>query len=117
MPVSAPGRDTGPVIAPKTPSERRGFRQRPLAFQVLLPMAMAAYVACLCLPPYSLDAQGIYAQANNEYPISPEVAPSAVVQSWGKLKADKLPLEEIANLRKKASELVDKVNFDAGPSS
>ena len=28
-----------------------------------------------------------------------------------------LPLENIAKYRKKASELVDKVNFDAGPSS
>ncbi len=65
----------------------------------------------------SPEAQGIYAQANNEYPISSEVEPSKVVQSWGKLNPDKLPLEEIAKLRKKASELVDKVNFDAGPSS
>ena len=65
----------------------------------------------------SPEAQGIYAQANNEYPISSEVAPSKVVQSWGKLHPDKLPLEDIANLRKKASELVDKVGFDAGPSS
>jgi len=65
----------------------------------------------------SPEAQGIYAQANNEYPISSEVAPSKVVQSWGKLHPDKLPLDEVAKLRKKASELVDRVNFDAGPSS
>jgi len=65
----------------------------------------------------SPEAQVIYAQVNNEYPISQEVAPSEVVQSWGKLNPDKLPLDEIAKLRKKASELVDKVNFDAGPSS
>jgi len=65
----------------------------------------------------SPEAQGIYAQVNNEYPISPEVPPSEVVQSWGKLNPDKLPLDEIARLRKKASELVDKVDFDAGPSS
>ena len=65
----------------------------------------------------SPEAQGIYAKANNEYPISSEVAPSEVVQSWGKLNPDKLPLEEVAKLRKKAAELVDKVDFDAGPSS
>jgi hypothetical protein len=35
---------------------------------------------------------------------------------WGRLKPDALPLENIANYRKKACELVDKVNFDAGPS-
>jgi iron(III) transport system substrate-binding protein len=63
------------------------------------------------------EAQKIYATANNEYPVSPRVPPSDIVQSWGKLKPDPLPLENIAKYRKKASELVDKVNFDAGPSS
>ena len=43
--------------------------------------------------------------------------PSDIVRSWGTLKADALPLDNIAKYRKKASELVDKVNFDAGPSS
>ena len=62
-------------------------------------------------------AQKIYATANNEYPVNPAVEPSAIVRSWGKLKPDTLPLENIAKYRKKASELVDKVNFDAGPSS
>jgi len=65
----------------------------------------------------SEEAQGIYATANNEYPVNPKVQPSEIVQSWGKLKPDPLPLENIAKYRKKASELVDKVNFDAGPSS
>jgi iron(III) transport system substrate-binding protein len=63
------------------------------------------------------EAQKIYAAANNEYPVSPQVAPSQIVASWGTLKADPLPLENIAKYRKRASELVDKVNFDAGPSS
>ena len=65
----------------------------------------------------SEEAQKIYASANNEYPVNPAVQPSEIVQSWGKLKPDPLPLENIAKYRKKASELVDKVNFDAGPSS
>ncbi len=65
----------------------------------------------------SEEAQKIYALANNEYPVNPKVPASDVVQSWGALKADALPLENIAKYRKKASELVDKVNFDAGPSS
>jgi iron(III) transport system substrate-binding protein len=63
------------------------------------------------------EAQKIYAAANNEYPVSPHVAPSEIVASWGTLKADPLPLENIAKYRRRASELVDKVNFDAGPSS
>jgi iron(III) transport system substrate-binding protein len=65
----------------------------------------------------SEPAQKIYATANNEYPVNPKVAPSDIVASWGKLKPDPLPLENIAKYRKKASELVDKVNFDAGPST
>jgi len=65
----------------------------------------------------SSEAQTIYAATNNEYPVNPKVEPSEVVAAWGTLKPDNLPLEEIAKHRKKASELVDKVNFDAGPSS
>ena len=65
----------------------------------------------------SEQAQKIYALANNEYPVNPKVEPSDIVKSWGTLKPDPLPLENIAKYRKKASELVDKVNFDAGPSS
>jgi iron(III) transport system substrate-binding protein len=63
------------------------------------------------------EAQRLYAEANNEYPVSPKVEPSAIVKSWGKLKADTLPLENIAKYRKKASELMDKVGYDAGPGT
>jgi iron(III) transport system substrate-binding protein len=63
------------------------------------------------------EAQRIYAEVNHEYPVKPGVAPSARVQSWGELKADQIPLTEVAKARAKASELVDKVGFDAGPSS
>ncbi len=59
----------------------------------------------------------MYASVNHEYPVNATVEPSATVKSWGKLKADSLPLAEISKNRKAASELVDKVNFDAGPSS
>ena len=65
----------------------------------------------------SEKAQGLYASLNHEYPVRAGVAASALVQSWGPLKADPLPLEDIAKLRKAASELVDKVGFDEGPGS
>ncbi len=65
----------------------------------------------------SPDAQKIYTDANSEYPVVAGVEPTELVQSWGELKADTLPLEKIAALRKEASELVDKVQFDAGPGS
>ena len=64
----------------------------------------------------SPEAQAIYAQANGEYPVVPGVPASELVASWGKLKADPLPLERIAELRKQASELIDSVQFDQGPN-
>ncbi len=65
----------------------------------------------------SPEAQKIYAEANSEYPVVPGVEATALVTSWGELKPDSLPLSEIARLRKEASELVDKVQFDAGPGT
>lgn len=65
----------------------------------------------------SPEAQKIYTEANSEYPVVTGVEPAELVRSWGELKADALPLEKIAALRKEASELVDKVQFDAGPGS
>nr|WP_244501832.1 Fe(3+) ABC transporter substrate-binding protein [Stappia sp. ES.058] len=65
----------------------------------------------------SEDAQRIYADSNFEYPVKPGVAVSDLVASWGELNPDSLPLSEIAENRKTASELVDKVGFNDGPSS
>jgi iron(III) transport system substrate-binding protein len=65
----------------------------------------------------SEEGQRLYAEANSEYPIDPKVPPTEIVQSWGKLAPDKMPLADIAAQRKKASELVDKVKFDAGPGT
>lgn len=61
--------------------------------------------------------QEMYAEVNNEYPVKAGVPWSALVQSWGEFKPDPISLNEIASLRKTASELVDKVGFDEGPSS
>jgi iron(III) transport system substrate-binding protein len=61
--------------------------------------------------------QEMYAEVNNEYPVKAGVPWSALVQSWGEFKPDPISLNEIAALRKAASELVDKVGFDEGPSS
>lgn len=63
------------------------------------------------------EAQKIYAAANSEYPVVEGVDTTDLIKSWGPLKADPIPLEKLAELRKKASELVDKVRFDMGPSS
>ncbi len=61
--------------------------------------------------------QEMYADVNNEYPVKQDVPWSPLVKSWGEFKPDPISLNEIAALRKKASELVDKVGFDEGPSS
>lgn len=65
----------------------------------------------------SEGAQQIYAETNFEYPVTPGVEVSERVSSWGTLKPDSLPLADVAKNRKTASELVDKVGFDDGPSS
>ena len=61
--------------------------------------------------------QEMYAEVNYEYPVKDGVPWSKLVESWGTFKADPIQLDEIASFRKKASELVDKVGFDDGPSS
>lgn len=63
------------------------------------------------------EAQAMYASVNHEYPLKEGVAWSDTVKGWGTFKSDTVKLEDIARLRRKASELVDKVNFDAGPGA
>ncbi len=65
----------------------------------------------------SAEAQKIYAEKISEYPAAAGVEPSELVKSWGTLKPDELPLTKINEFRKAASELVDKVHFDAGSGS
>ncbi len=62
-------------------------------------------------------AQKIYAEVNYEYPVKPGVEWSKLVKSWGEFKADTVSLVKIAKYRKRASELVDEVGFNNGPSS
>lgn len=62
-------------------------------------------------------AQKLYAETNHEYPVKAGVPVSEMVASFGQLNADPLPLSEIAKNRRIASELVDRVGYDDGPSS
>lgn len=57
-------------------------------------------------------AQQMYAEVNYEYPVNPAVQPSKLVASWGKFKADSLPLSEVAKQHKAAVKLLDEVKFD-----
>ncbi len=58
------------------------------------------------------DAQRIHAEINSEYPVKAGIKIHETIASFGPLKADNIAIAEIAKLRKKASELVDKVGFD-----
>lgn len=63
------------------------------------------------------EAQQVYAEKNFEYPVEPGLEPSPIVKEFGVLEADTLSLAEIAKNRKQASEMVDRVGLDDGPSS
>jgi iron(III) transport system substrate-binding protein len=60
----------------------------------------------------SPEGQEIYAEQVFEYPVEPNAEASDIVKSFGDIKPDTLPLDEIANNRKAASVLVDKVGFN-----
>ena len=64
----------------------------------------------------SRDAQALYASHNYEYPVVANVPVDALNARYGTLMADTLPLEQLGALRKAASELVDKIGFNLGPS-
>ena len=58
------------------------------------------------------EAQSLYARANYEYPVKAGVELDPVVASFGEMRVDALPLAKIAEHRRQASELVDRVGFD-----
>ena len=62
-------------------------------------------------------AQNMYATVNFEFPVKDGIMTHELVESWGAFKSDSLSLEEIASHRTTATKLVDKVGFDAGPTS
>lgn len=62
------------------------------------------------------EAQTIYAEQVFEYPVGPNAKASEIVASFGTIKPDTLPLADIAANRKTASELVDKVGLNDGPT-
>jgi iron(III) transport system substrate-binding protein len=57
-------------------------------------------------------AQHMYADQNNEYPVKAGIKPNDVVAGYGKLNPDPMPLSKIAQNKKAAANLVDKVGFD-----
>lgn len=65
----------------------------------------------------SPKAQEIYAEQVFEYPVAPGASASEIVKGFGEIKPDTLPLAKIAENRKLASELVDRVGYNNGPTN
>jgi iron(III) transport system substrate-binding protein len=57
-------------------------------------------------------AQQMYADTNYEYPVRAGVAINPTIAGYGKLNPDTLPISKIAEHKKAAANLVDKVGFD-----
>ena len=57
-------------------------------------------------------AQHMHADLNYEYPVRPGIAINPTIAGYGTLKPDALPLSKIADQKKPAAALVDKVGFD-----
>lgn len=60
----------------------------------------------------SPEAQHMYADINYEYPVRAGIAINPTIASYGSLKPDPIALSKIAESKKAAADLVDKVGFD-----
>ena len=57
-------------------------------------------------------AQQMYADINYEYPLRAGIAVNPTIAGYGALKADSVEISKIAQHKKAAANLVDKVGFD-----
>lgn len=58
------------------------------------------------------EAQKIYAETNDEFPVEPGVERSELVKSWGEFTPDSVSLSELAKLRPTALKIMEEVDFD-----
>jgi iron(III) transport system substrate-binding protein len=59
----------------------------------------------------SIEAQEIFAEANQEFPANPKAKPSAIVASWGTFKEDSIQLNEVGKHNKEAVDIATKANW------
>ncbi len=59
----------------------------------------------------SKESQHWYAEANGEYPVRADVAPSDLLQSWGSFKMDTLNLSRLGELNPSALRLMDRAGW------
>lgn len=57
------------------------------------------------------DAQRLYAEGNQEYPVKPGIASSAILQGWGDFRGDTLPLGRLGELNGRAVMLFDRAGW------
>ena len=72
------------------------------------PEAAKALVEWMTTP----EAQKIFADVNQEFPANPAVEPSAEVASWGKFKADTLPVEVAGKRQAEAIRMMDRAGWN-----
>ncbi len=58
------------------------------------------------------QAQKIYAETNNEFPVKPGVPSSELVTSWGTFTPDTIPLNDVAAQRPEALKIIETIDFD-----
>ena len=85
-------------------------------------MAMAKYAPhranALLLMHYlaGKPAQALYSRQTNEYPVNADAEPAAILKSFGPMKPEDLAMDRIVRLRGQALGLVERVQFNEGPS-
>jgi iron(III) transport system substrate-binding protein len=57
------------------------------------------------------EAQRLYAEGNQEYPVKPGIGMSRVLQSWGEFEADPLPLARLGELNAQAVMVSDRARW------
>ncbi len=57
------------------------------------------------------ESQRWYAETNNEYPVRADVAPSALLASWGEFKADQTDVAELGRLNSAAVMAMDRAGW------
>ncbi|MEM9142223.1 MAG: Fe(3+) ABC transporter substrate-binding protein [Bacteroidota bacterium] len=57
------------------------------------------------------EAQSVFAEANFEYPVNPNVKPAPLLQEWGSFKEDTLPLSQLGTNNKAAVLLFDEIGW------
>jgi iron(III) transport system substrate-binding protein len=58
-----------------------------------------------------IEAQGLFAGSNMEYPANPAVKPSEFVASWGDFKADPIGTAKYGEFQEAAVKLMDRARY------